>query len=141
MNLRLRPAESGAVALETAVSIPIFIFLVFCTFQISITLYQYATLQNALARAARLATLGLASNSADAVRVKVEQYSGLPIESGNFRLCDAGALHCYTNTGAPLEWIYMEARTALTPLIGGSPLMLKASVLVRNEPKDWSGGT
>ena len=117
----LRKNESGATALQFALTAPLFIALLFGVVEIGIALWTQFGLQYGVAAAARCAAIDTVTcdNAADIASYAANNALGLTIPSSAFTIADASCGHQITGTyvytfftgyfGTPTETLHAQA--------------------------------
>ena len=133
--------QRGAVFVESAIVLPIFLGILFLGLDLVRLSFASASFQNAVNRAGRYATLGFhypgdnqgATAGVQSVSQKITELSGYPLD--RFEICRAGTPSCASNTRAGQgEWVQIKAEAVLPIFFGTKTIRLKAGALVKNEP-------
>lgn len=138
--------ELGAVFLEYALTLPIFLGIIFVSADLIRVLYQSVSLEYSVATASRWAILGntmpdpldptTSLERLDSVKLVVREAAqklGVTLTNQEIRLCRATNANCVTESvGDPDERMLLTV-TKPTRMVIGMLINLKSSVIFRNE--------
>ena len=141
---------------EAALGLPLILGVLLTSVDLTRVVFMQATLNNAVARGARYASLAFVepdqipdplpsdwrSNTeigVSSVREVIQHIAGLPIEPADFRIClvPTSAAACSSGEpnrrGAAERWIYLQASTRTSLVMGALPIELTARAVANNE--------
>jgi Flp pilus assembly protein TadG len=138
----------GSVFVEYAFSLPIFLALIFTSFDIVRYLYQSVSLQYSVAAASRWAIVGdtlddpanphVKLDRVSSIKYKIRQTAqkyGVSLSDSDIKICQDSDVTCVTdnaNAASALQTMTLVVAKNFKTFIGAS-ISLKASVVVSNE--------
>jgi Flp pilus assembly protein TadG len=138
--------QRGALLLEYAITLPIFLGIIFVSADLVRILYQSVSLNYSLATASRWAILqgtvpdpanpGNFLDQLSSVKYVVKQSAqklGLNLTDQEIHLCQASQPNCTTETAGSAGARMVLSVTKPTRMVTGAQIDLKSSVVFRNE--------
>ncbi len=135
--------ERGALMVEAATSIGIFLFILVSGIQLLLTVYQRSVVGYALSDAGRYAILGVPETESSR-RALIKQtlidrsaQYGVTLSATDISICPKDNHNCTPseeNAGKGGQWIYISARGSANALSLLPKIPYKREIIVKNEP-------
>ena len=134
----LHSHQSGAVLLETAISLIIFAFILLFGVDLLRISYVSASIQSSIFQAGRAGIVAPALNRINVIEQTAQQRAdalGVSINTSDILVCPENDLSCSTSEpGDVNQFIHIRLNHSVPMIVfGGHTINLKAEVLVRNE--------
>jgi hypothetical protein len=141
-----RDNHKGAVILEGAISIFVFLFVAIIGLQLLIFSYHSAALHYSIAKTARFATLGKGAASPGyrvddikAYLINQVRIYGISLDVDDINICVSSplAIGCTSANefaGEGLDWVMLRASKPIDYVTFFRPLTLSAQIVMKNEP-------
>jgi Flp pilus assembly protein TadG len=131
--------QLGVAAVETAITIPIFLMIIFVGIDLLRVTYTANALQYGVSKGARFASVMLHNGGSlqeQSIVDEISRTSRLPLQlETDIKICPAPQTTCaISNAGQPHEFVAVTARYQVAALFGAFQIPLLASVVTRNEP-------